>query len=315
MSYIDSCRDKILIIKNNNIKNEDKFINEPAISNVIASASAISIDKNKSNNDEEIKKEIPNQMNVYFKNKSYSLENKNALLKNNNAEQKNVFIKIDSNSENGNKIKAQENYSDINPKKNEINTNNTKDNKFNSRNKPNYNCLSLKIEESIPTSMREFGKFIIKYTERDENYKVFLENNIKKISKNILLKFKKDNRSDHCLLDLLIELWDKLEISYQRRNKLLTDFINNFSSHEIYNLLDKETEILSDFYVKSGDIYKCIINRERKKSIIQAKINRSKNLYFIYKMKLLAMISKNLKNLLKKFLLGLRNLKRNLMRI
>jgi len=35
----------------------------------------------------------------------------------------------------------------------------------------------LKIEESAPISMKSLGNFIPEYIEREENFKIFLENN------------------------------------------------------------------------------------------------------------------------------------------
>jgi hypothetical protein len=145
---------------------------------------------------------------------------------------------------------------------------------------PKYECVSLKIEESTPISMKAFGKFIPNYIEREENFKLFLENNSNKLKKSILNKFSKSNKSDHCMLDLLFELWDNLDVSNQQRYKILISLENSDNIMEIYSRLDKETEILSQYYENSKDIFSLIKKRERKKSLLQAKINRSKKKYF-----------------------------------
>lgn len=137
-------------------------------------------------------------------------------------------------------------------------------------------CVSLNIEESTPISMKAFSKFIPKYIEREESIKLFLENNSKKLKKSILSKFLKANKSDHCMLDFLFELWDNLDVSYQQRYKILISLENSDKIIEIYSRLDKETEILSRYYENSKEIFSYIKKRERKKSLLQAKINRSK---------------------------------------
>ena len=85
-------------------------------------------------------------------------------------------------------------------------------------------CISLWIDKNIPLSLIEFGKFLIKYIEKEENYKVLYEKEIKKIKEKIKKIFEKSNQSDHCLLDYLLELWDKLEVSFSNRYKTLMDF-------------------------------------------------------------------------------------------
>lgn len=91
-------------------------------------------------------------------------------------------------------------------------------------NNKNLNSVSLSIEKNIPLSLIEFGKFLIKYIEKEENYRLLFEKEIKKIKDKIKKIFDKNNQSDHCLLDYILELWDKLEVSYSVRYKILMDF-------------------------------------------------------------------------------------------
>lgn len=87
----------------------------------------------------------------------------------------------------------------------------------------NNDCNSLTLEKNIPLSLNEFGKFLIKYIEKEENYRVLFEKEIKKIKEKIKKIFEKNNQSDHCLLDYILELWDKLEVSFSIRYKILMD--------------------------------------------------------------------------------------------
>lgn len=88
----------------------------------------------------------------------------------------------------------------------------------------NSGCVSLTLEKNVPLSLIEFGKFLIKYIEKEENYRLLFDKEIKKIKDKIKKVFEKNNQSDHCLLDYILELWDKLEVSYSVRYRILMDF-------------------------------------------------------------------------------------------
>lgn len=88
----------------------------------------------------------------------------------------------------------------------------------------NSGCVSLALEKNVPLSLIDFGKFLIKYIEKEENYRLLFEKEIKKIKDKIKKIFEKNNQSDHCLLDYILELWDKLEVSYSVRYRISMDF-------------------------------------------------------------------------------------------
>ncbi len=88
----------------------------------------------------------------------------------------------------------------------------------------NLGCVSLGLEKNIPLSLIDFGKFLLKYIEKEENYRLLFEKEIKKIKDKIKKIFEKNNQSDHCLLDYILELWDKLEVSFSIRYRILIDF-------------------------------------------------------------------------------------------
>jgi hypothetical protein len=86
-------------------------------------------------------------------------------------------------------------------------------------------CLSLKIEESIPTNLYEFGKFLVKYIEKEENFRILFEKEFKKIKFQIKKIFDSESSTDHCLTDYMIELWDKLDISFSLRYRIFSQLL------------------------------------------------------------------------------------------
>lgn len=87
--------------------------------------------------------------------------------------------------------------------------------------KSNNESKSLMINPNIPLGLQEFGKFLIKHIEQEENYKVLYEKEEKKLKLKIAKVFEKNGASDHCLLDYMTELWEKLEVSYTNRYQIL----------------------------------------------------------------------------------------------
>jgi len=82
-------------------------------------------------------------------------------------------------------------------------------------------CQSIRISENIPLTLIEFGKYLVKHIENEENYKILYEKEFKKIKLSIQKTFQNEKLSDHCLLDYMLELWDKLEISFEKRYKII----------------------------------------------------------------------------------------------
>jgi hypothetical protein len=142
--------------------------------------------------------------------------------------------------------------------------------------KGRYEILSLKVEESTPISLKDFGNFIVRYIEKEENFKLFMENNQTKILNKIRKKFEEKGKSDHCLLDYLMEIWNKINAGYECRFRILEKILKTEDIFIIYNILDSETEFLTEYLMKTDGIYKQIYEREKMKLKIQAKINRSK---------------------------------------
>jgi hypothetical protein len=87
------------------------------------------------------------------------------------------------------------------------------------------NCLSLRLNANVPASLPNFGKFLIKFIENEENYRILYEKEIKSFKTKIKKIFDLEKVSDHCLLDYMIELWEKLEVSFCNRYKILTEIV------------------------------------------------------------------------------------------
>lgn len=164
-------------------------------------------------------------VNKYNKNKSklnIDKYNQNYSPLNNNNSSNNLFSPthfMKSNTNNENNYLKSHNYVPIKTFRNS----DRKEKNFDKMSK-NFTCTSLTIDKNIPLSSIEFGKFLVKYIEKEENYKEVYERENKKIKENIKRIFEKKNYSDHCLLDYILELWEKLEISYSIRYNMLMDF-------------------------------------------------------------------------------------------
>jgi hypothetical protein len=142
-------------------------------------------------------------------------------------------------------------------------------------NEIDQNFLSLKVDSNIPSDLFQFGKYLIKYIEQEENYRLLFDKEYKKLKQKIKTTFEKENTSDHCLLDYLFELWDKLDISYVNRYKILSE-LSRLNSRAIYKTLDRETEALTDYYQRTNTIFQLIKDREKLKVRLQNKSNKSK---------------------------------------
>ena len=133
---------------------------------------------------------------------------------------------------------------------------------------------SLQLDKSIPTTVSEFGKYLLSHIEKEENYKMLFLSEVKKLKNQILKIFRNEKSTDHCLTDYMIELWDKLEISYTTRYQILKNLLK-LKSLQLYSFLDKETEYLTEYYQITEEIFKMIKQRESIKSKLQTKLNRN----------------------------------------
>ena len=86
-----------------------------------------------------------------------------------------------------------------------------------------HQSVSLRLNGTAPSNLIEFGTFLVKYIENEENYRILFERELKKLKLKIIKNFDDEKLSDHCLLDYMIELWDKLEISYCIRYQILSE--------------------------------------------------------------------------------------------
>ena len=133
---------------------------------------------------------------------------------------------------------------------------------------------SLQVDKSTPTTVEEFGKYLLSHIEKEENYKMLFLSEIKKIKNQIVKIFKSEKSTDHCLTDYMLELWDKLEISFTIRYQIMKQLLK-MKSLPLYQFLDKETEYLTEYYQITEEIFKLIKQRETLKCKLQKKLNRN----------------------------------------
>ena len=86
--------------------------------------------------------------------------------------------------------------------------------------------------------------------------------------------FSAEKSTDHCLTDYMLELWEKLEISFITRYQILKQMLK-LKALELYSFLDRETEYLTEYYQISEEIFKMIKQRESIKLKLQTKLNRN----------------------------------------
>ena len=152
------------------------------------------------------------------------------------------------------------NYQNQNNKKKEQNSNNI--------------FYSIQIDKKIPNSFSEFGKYLITHIEKEENYRILYQSEIKQLKLKIKKIFSDSKTTDHCLLDYMLELWEKLDVSYFTRYQILKQLIK-LPQLNLYSFLDRETEYLTNYFQITENIYNQIKKRESLKSKLQTKLNRN----------------------------------------
>ena len=134
---------------------------------------------------------------------------------------------------------------------------------------------SLQIDNSIPTNVSDFGKFLISHIEKEDNYKTLFLRELKSFKMKIKKIFQNARTTDHCLTDYLLDIWDKLEISYFTRYQILNNMSKLQDANNLYLFLDRETEYLTNYYQITEKIFEKIKKRENIKSKLQIKTNRN----------------------------------------
>ena len=165
------------------------------------------------------------------------------------------------------------NYSNLNKyKKREMINKTYNDFEFDKNNNIFY---SLQISPNIPTNISDFGKFLISHIEKEDNYKTLLYRELKSFK----LKIKKifSNSSDHCLTDYLLDIWEKIDVSFFIRYQILKNIVK-LNANDLYMFLDRETEYLTNYFQISENIFENIKKRENIKAKLQAKSNRNETI-------------------------------------
>ena len=84
---------------------------------------------------------------------------------------------------------------------------------------------SLSVPEDQPKIMKNYGNYLINKIETENKNKMLYDVNVKKQRKFISNIFSNSKETDHGLLELLIELWKKLDIGYEQRYKILSKLV------------------------------------------------------------------------------------------
>ena len=214
---------------------------------------------------------------TYEKNNNIFIEKEKDLNQDNNIKTK-LFnkhqIKIKTNLNNFNDINNYNpnNYTNLN---NHNNKDYFKNNNFDFIFDKNKNIFySLQISPNIPKSISNFGKFLISHVEKEENYKTLFYRELKSFKLKIRKIFSNTNTTDHCLTDYLLDIWEKIEVSFYIRYQIMKNIIR-LNANDLYMFLDRETEYLTNYYQISENIFKDIKKRENIKAKLQAKTNRN----------------------------------------
>ena len=80
--------------------------------------------------------------------------------------------------------------------------------------------LKFKLEGNL--NFENFGNKISKHISNEENYKMLFNKEIKILKRKLKEIFLNSGKSDHCLTDFMIEQWEKLEVAYENRYKILS---------------------------------------------------------------------------------------------
>ena len=238
------------------------------------------------NEDNDIKNLNNNLRNKEFKENNNILERENNFKNQNNNNTNKIYNKpkpeVKTNINYLNNINQNiNNFSNLNKyKKKEIEKKNYNDFIFDKNKNIFY---SIQISPNIPTNISDFGKFLISHIENEENYKTLFYRELKSFK----IKIKKifSNSSDHCLTDYLLDIWDKIDVSFFIRYQILKNIVK-LNPNDLYAFLDRETEYLTNYFQISEKIFENIKKRENIKAKLQAKSNRNETIMQIDRDKL-----------------------------
>ena len=234
-------------------------------------------------NDFDIEEKDIDDLNENLRDKTYK-ENENIIERqnNNHFNQQNYNVNKIYNKP---KAEIQTNFNYLNNKSNNINNySNLKKYKTQEILRKNHNDFifdknknifySLQISPNIPTNISDFGKFLISHIEKEENYKILFYKELKSFKSKIKKIFSNANSTDHCLTDYLLDIWEKIDVSFYIRYQIMKNVIK-LNANDLYMFLDRETEYLTNYFQISEKIFEEIKKRENNKAKLQAKNNRN----------------------------------------
>ena len=174
----------------------------------------------------------------------------------------------------------------INLKKELLNISNNNDNKENNSNnflnistKNNFKkypiqniFYSIQIENNIPMSVSAFGEYLMQHIKKEEEYKNIYNNEFDLFYSQINQILNRVNNQGNILINNMIDLWNKLQVSYYTRYQIMKQLIKLHPSNLNY-FLERENEYLNYYYQITEKIFRWIQNRENLKLKLQTQLN------------------------------------------
>ena len=145
--------------------------------------------------------------------------------------------------------------------------------KNNTQKSPIQNLFySIQIENNIPMSVSAFGEYLMQHIKKEEEYKNLYNNEFDSFYNQINQILNRVNNQRDDLINNMIDLWNKLQISYYTRYQIMKQLIKLHPSN-LNSFLERENEYLNYYYQITEKIFRWIQNRENLKLKLQTQLN------------------------------------------
>ena len=131
---------------------------------------------------------------------------------------------------------------------------------------------SIQIENNIPMSVSAFGEYLMQHIQKEEEYKNLYNNEFDSFYNQIIQILNSGNTEKDILINNMIDLWNKLQISYYTRYQIMKQLIKLHPSN-LNSFLERENEYLNYYYQITEKIFRWIQNRENLKLKLQTQLN------------------------------------------
>ena len=264
------------ISHSNDINNTNKLNNSKTINDILINSfdSNKYFARNSSINSVNLK-EINQQIRLHTGKSCKNLMNRKNLSNDSN----NILLKTDEPIKEDNPINLKK---ELINKQNNIISNNEDNNlksflnisaKNNTQKSPIQNLFySIQIENNIPMSVSAFGEYLMQHIKKEEEYKNLYNNEFDSFYNQISQILNSVNNQRDDLINNMIDLWNKLQISYYTRYQIMKQLIKLHPSN-LNSFLERENEYLNYYYQITEKIFRWIQNRENLKLKLQTQLN------------------------------------------